>query len=120
MLVLLKSLYKKLTPSNSNSDPLILFCKFSSYFFNNDSKSYSIISSLSSPNIISILSLLVYVIRVSSEPGFSDIKLTSIVNCTFHSPFSLYSSNSSLKYFSIRLKYSLRLNILSPLLSYRA
>ena len=104
-------------PSNSNYDPLILFCKFSSYFFNNDLKSCSIISSLSSPNI-SILSLLVYIIRVSSEPGFNDVKLTSIVNCTFHSPFSLYSSISSLKYFSIRLRYSLRLNILSPLLSY--
>ena len=105
-------------PSNSNSDLLILFCKFSSYFFNNDSKSCSIISSLSSPNIISILSLLVYIIRVSSEPGFSDIKLTSIDNCNFHSPFSLYSSISSLKYFSIRIRYSLRLNILSLLLSY--
>ena len=45
-----------------------------------------------------------YIMRVSSEPGFSDIKLTSVVNCTFHSPFSLYSSISSLKYFSIRLK----------------
>ena len=105
-------------PSNSNSYPLILFCKFSSYFFNNDSKSCSIISSLSSPNIISILSLLVYIIRVSSEPGFRDIKLNSIVNCTFHSPFCLYSSISSLKYFSIRLRYYLRLNILSHLLSY--
>ena len=65
-----------------------------------------------------------YIIQVSSEPGFSDIKLTSIVNCTFHSPFSLYSSSfslysfSSIKYSSIRLRYSLRLNILSPLLSY--
>ena len=68
--------------------------------------------------MISILSLLVYIIRVSSEPGFGDIKLTSIVNCTFYSPFSLYSSISSLEYFSIRLRYSLRLNILSPLLSY--
>ena len=107
-----------LTQSNSNSDPLILFCKFSSYFSNNDSKSCSIISSLSSPNIISILSLLVYIIRASSEPGFNEIKLASIVNYTFHSPFCLYFSNSSLKYFSIRLRYSLRLNILSPLLSY--
>ena len=80
-------------PSNSNYDPLILFCKFFSYFSNNDSKSCSIISSLSSPNIISILLLLVYIIRVSSEPTFNDIKLTSIVNCTFHSPFSLLSSN---------------------------
>ena len=105
-------------PSNSNSDPLILFCKFSQYFFDNDSKSCSIISLLSSPNIISILSVLVHIIRVSSEPGFSNIKLTSFVNCTFHSPFSLYSSISSLKYFSIRLRYSLRLNILSLLLSY--
>ena len=77
-------------------------------------------SSLSLPNITSIFSLLVYIIRVSSEPGFNDIKLTSIVNCTFHSPFCLYSSISSLKYFFIRLRYSLRLNILSPLLSYRA
>ena len=105
-------------PSNSNSDHLILFCKFSSYFCNNDSKRCSIISSLSSPNIISTLSFLVYIMRVSLEPGFNDIKLTSIVNCTFHSPFSLYSSFSSLKYFSIRLRYSLNANILSPLLSY--
>ena len=105
-------------PSNSNSDHLILFCKFSSCFFNNDSKGCSIISSLSSPKIISLLSLLVYIMRVSSEPGFNDIKLASIVNCTFHSPFCLYSSYNSLKYFSIRLRYSLRLNILSPLLSY--
>ena len=59
-----------------------------------------------------------YIIQVSSEPGFSDIKLTSIVNCTFDSPFSLYSSINSLKYFFIRLRYSVRLNILSPLLSY--
>ena len=105
-------------PSNSNSDPLILFYKFSSYFCNNDSESCSIISSLSSPNIISVLSLLVYIIRASSESGFSNIKLTSIVNCTFYSPFSSYSCISSLKYFSIRLRYSLRLNILSLLLSY--
>ena len=56
--------------------------------------------------------------RVSSEPGFNDIKLTSIVNCTFHSPLSLYSSISSFKYFSIRLRYSLSANILSPSLSY--
>ena len=69
---------------------------------------------------MSTLSILVYIIRISSEPGFSDIKLTSIVNCTFHSPLSLYSSISSLKYFSIRVRYSLSANILSPLLSYIA
>ena len=57
-------------------------------------------------------------VRVSLEPGFSDIKLISIVNCTFRSPLSLYSSINSLKYFSIIVKYSLSVNILSPLLSY--
>ena len=39
-------------------------------------------------------------------------------NCTSHSPLSLYSSVSSLKYFSGKARYSLRANILSPLLSY--
>ena len=68
--------------------------------------------------MISILSLLVCIISVSSEPGFKYIKLISAVNCTFHSPLSLYSSINPLKYFSIRAKYSSSINILSPLLSY--
>ena len=68
--------------------------------------------------MISILSLLLCIIRVSSEPGFKDIKLISAVNCTFHSPLSLYSSINSLKYFSIRARYSSSTSILSPLLSY--
>ena len=68
--------------------------------------------------MISILSLLVCIIRVSSEPGFKDIKLISAVNCTFHSPLSLYSSIDSLKYFSIRAKYSSSIIILSLLLLY--
>ena len=55
---------------------------------------------------------------ISLEPGFSDIKSISIVNCTFHAPLSLYSSINYLKYFSIIVKYSLSVNILSPLLSY--
>ena len=68
--------------------------------------------------MISILSLLVCIIRVSSEPGFKDITLISAVNCTFHSPVSVYSFINSLKYFSIKARYSLGVNILSPLLSY--
>ena len=47
--------------------------------------------------MISILSLLVYIIRVSSEPGFKDIKSISAVNCTFHPPLSLYSFINPLK-----------------------
>ena len=68
--------------------------------------------------MISVLSLLVCIIRVSSEPGFKDIKLISAVNCTFHSLLSLYSSIDSLKYFSIRAKYSSSIIILSLLLLY--
>ena len=44
-----------------------------------------------------MLSLLVSIIRVSSVPGFIDIKLISAINSTFHSPLSLYSSINSLK-----------------------
>ena len=76
-------------PSNSNSDPLILFCKFSWYFCKNDLKSNLMTSSVSLPFINSSLSLLVYIIRVSSDPGFKEIKLISAVNFIFHSP--LYS-----------------------------
>ena len=36
ILILLKSYYKKLTLSNSKSDPFIFSCKFSSYFCKND------------------------------------------------------------------------------------
>ena len=68
--------------------------------------------------MISILSLLVCIIHVSSEPGFKEIKLISAVNCTFPSPLGLYSFINSLKYFSIKARYSLGVNILSPLLSY--
>ena len=68
--------------------------------------------------MISILSLLVCIIHVSSEPGFKDIKLISAVNCTFHSPLSLYYFTNSLNYFSVKARYSLGVNILSLLLSY--
>ena len=68
--------------------------------------------------MISILSLLVCITRVSSEPGFKDIKLISAINCNFHSSLSSYSSINFLKYFSIRAKYSSSIYILSPLLSY--
>ena len=56
--------------------------------------------------MISILSFLVCIMRVSSEPGFKDIKLISAVNCTFHSSLSLCSFINSLKYFSIKARYS--------------
>ena len=68
--------------------------------------------------MISILSLFVCIIRVSSAPGFEDIKLISAGNCTFHSHLSLYSFINSLKYFSIRIRYSSSVDILSPLLWY--
>ena len=68
---------------------IILFCKFSSYFCKNDSKSPLMISSVSLPFINSSLSLLVCIICVSSEPGFKEIKLISAVNCNFHSPLFL-------------------------------
>ena len=68
--------------------------------------------------MVSILSLFICIIHISSEPGFKDIELISAVNCTFHSPLSLYSFINSLKYFSIKSRYSLGVNILSPLLSY--
>ena len=68
--------------------------------------------------MISILSLLVCIILVSSEPDLKDIKLISASNCNFHLPLSLYSSINFLKYFSIRARYSSSVNILSPLLSY--
>ena len=76
--------------SNSSFDRLILFCKFSSNICKNDSKSNLIVSLVSSPLINSSLSLLVYITRVSSDPGFNDIKLISAINCIFHSPSFLY------------------------------
>ena len=57
-------------PSNSKSDHLILFCKFSWYFCKSDLKSNLMTSSVSLPLINSSLSLLVYITRVSSDPGF--------------------------------------------------
>ena len=53
-------------------------------------KVIKIISLVSSPLINSSLSLLVYITRVSSDPGFNDIKLISVLNRTFHSPSFLY------------------------------
>ena len=63
-------------------------------------------SSVSLPLINSSLSLLVYIARVSSDPGFKEIKLISAMNCIFHSPSFLYWFINSLKYFSIKVKYS--------------
>ena len=77
-----------LTPSNAKSDHFIFSCKFNSYIFKNDSKSNSIISSVSLLFIISSLKLLVYITRVSSDPGFKDIKLISAINCIFHYSYS--------------------------------
>ena len=83
-------------PSNSKSDPLILFCKFSWNFCKSDLKS----------NLMTSLSLLVYITRVSSDPGFKEIKLISAINCIFHSPSFLYWFINFLKYFSIKARYS--------------
>ena len=64
------------------------------------------ISLVSSPLINSSLSLLVYITRVSSDPGFKDIKSISAINCIFHSPTFLYWFINFFKYFPIKARYS--------------
>ena len=76
------------------------------------------ISSVSLPFINSSLSLLVCMTRVSSESGLKDIKLICAVNWIFHSPLLLSLFINSLKYGSIKARYSSTVNILSPLLPY--
>ena len=76
------------------------------------------ISSVSLPFINSSLTLLACLTRVSSEPGLKEIKFICAVNWIFHSPLLLGSFINSLKYGSIKGRYSSTFNNLSPALLY--
>ena len=56
--------------------------------------------------------------RVSSEPGFSEIKLIWPVSCIFHSPLSFLSFIKAFKYGFIKLRYSSKFNESLPSLLY--
>ena len=80
--------------------------------------SFSVISSVSLQLINSSQTLVVYITRVSSEPGFCETKEISADNCNFHSPLSFLSFIKSFKYGFIKLTYSSKLNELLPSLPY--
>ena len=84
-----------------------------------ESKSYSLISFVSLPIIISILSFFEWIVRVSLE-SLEGKELITIFNWIFYSPWILRSFIMSLKYGLVSLRYSPidRALSLSPLLSY--
>ena len=85
----------------------------------NDPKRSLMISSALLPIIISMLSILEWIMWVSSET-LEKIKLIAIVKLIFHSPWVLWLFIISIKYGLILSRYSSidRFLSLSPLLSY--
>ena len=69
---------KFIIQSKTNSLPLIDSSKLFWYLCKKESKNYLIISFVSLPIMSSILSLLLYIVRVSSE-SFEEKKLIAIV-----------------------------------------
>ena len=83
--------YNTMNQHYQNSLPLIDSSNFSWYLCKKESKRSSVTSSVSLPIMTFMLSLLLYIILVSSE-SFEEKNLTAIVNGIFHSPLVLRSS----------------------------